>query len=317
MSNPHCSNTYFSHLEHESLISIQGPDATKFLQGQITCDALALTQTASLGAHCTHKGRMLFSFFALALNPENIYLRLPAEQTDTALAALNKYIVFSKAKAAAHHDWKKIGVWGESAREIISALTATPPTKNNTFSQCDTHIITQISDTRFECWLHPDAPLPDEFANSNNATQMSYTDWQLLDIQQGVGHIYSGSTEQLIPQMLNYQLLGGISFTKGCYTGQEVVARMQYHGKLKRHMYRVQIPSDCALPTPGTPIYSATGSQSVGTVILASQSAGGDTAAEALVTATDLSIDSDDCYLDTTLQQKLTLLELPYAINEE
>lgn len=314
MSNTHASSTYFSHLEHESLISINGPDATKFLQGQVTCDVQKLTQTASLGAHCTHKGRMLFSFFAAATTPENIYLRVPSEQTKTALAALNKYIVFSKAKTAVLSGWKKIGIWGENASDIIDSLSESPPKTDGEFSHSDSCIIIKLSNSRFECWLAPETELPNNLLSQHKATQVNPANWQLLDIQQGIGHIYTGNTEQLIPQLLNYQALGGISFTKGCYTGQEVVARMQYHGKLKRHMYRVQIPDNCSAPLSGTPIYSTASTQSVGNIVLASTTPG---TAEALVVATDQSIEADDCYLDPELQQKLTLLKLPYAINEE
>lgn len=314
MSNTHTNSTFFNLLEHESLISIAGPDATKFLQGQVTCDVQTLTRTASLGAHCTHKGRMLFSFFAAATNPENIYLRLPSEQTETALAALNKYIVFSKAKTAELTGWKKIGIWGENAPDIIDALTASPPKTDGAFDHSDSYIIIKLSNSRFECWLAPETPLPDDLLSQHNATQTDSVHWQLLDIQQGIGHIYTGNTEQLIPQMLNYQVLGGISFTKGCYTGQEVVARMQYHGKLKRHMYRMQTTLNGTTPLPGAPIYSKASTQSVGNIVLARPTP---TTTEALIVATDVSVETGDCYLDPEHQQKLTLLELPYAINEE
>lgn len=314
MSNTHANSTYFSVLEHDSLISINGPDASKFLQGQVTCDVLTLTQAGSLGGHCTHKGRMLFSFFAVATTAENIYLRTPSEQTETALTALNKYIVFSKAKASVLSGWKKIGIWGQNAKNIVEAIGQHAPQTDNAFSHRDTHIIIKLSSSRFECWFSPETHLPEGALPEYNATQVPYENWQLLDIQQGIGHVYPGNKEQFIPQMLNYQALNGISFTKGCYTGQEVVARMQYHGKLKKHMYRMQTTATDALPLPGAPIYSAASTQSVGNIVIARHSL---SAIEALVVATDLSVENGDCYLDTNHQQKLSLLDLPYAINEE
>ena len=316
MSSKDQDQTFIAKLQREALLKIEGSDASKFLQGQVTCDIRTITHKSSLGAHCTHKGRMLFSFLALAPSPEKIYLRLPYEQTQVALDALNKYIIFSKAKAEKiSSDCLQLGIWGPDARSIITSTFGLCPEEDSAFLQTDQHTVIQLNESRFECWLHSTSASE----NTNTLTELEkntvpseYSHWQLVDIQSGIGHVYTQNTEQFIPQMLNYQTLGAISFNKGCYTGQEIVARMQYHGKLKRHMYRVK--GETPTPPPGTPIYSVSGKKSVGSIVSASEI---DSSFEALVVAKDTSVKTQMLFLDAQQQQKLTLLELPYAVNED
>ena len=126
------------------------------------------------------------------------------------------------------------------------------------------------------------------------------------------------TVEEFIPQMLNFQLIGnGISFNKGCYTGQEVVARMEYLGKLKRYMQRFIIndnSSDIITPNPGTPLYTKDKKQSVGNVVVAISLNG---VTELLAVITEEAVTSGEIYTDSTLQQKIQLLPLPYAIPKE
>lgn len=316
MTSAHQNRTFIADLQHETILTIKGPDASKFLQGQVTCDIRTIIHESSLGAHCTHKGRMLFSFLALASNPENIYLRLPKEQAHSALAALNKYIIFSKAKAEKISiDCLQLGLWGPDARSVITSILGHCPVNNAEFIQTDLHTVIQLEESRFECWLHSSNTTD----NSNtlvklqqNAAPSEYKHWQLIDIQSGIGHVYAPNTEQFIPQMLNYQALGAISFNKGCYTGQEIVARMKYHGKIKREMYRVR-GDTFNPPLPGAPVYTASSERSVGSIVIASQI---DNNFEALLVATAASVKTQALFLDTQQQQKLTLLELPYVTNE-
>ncbi len=316
MTSAHQNRTFIADLQHETILTIKGPDASKFLQGQVTCDIHTIIHESSLGAHCTHKGRMLFSFLALASNPESIYLRLPKEQIHSALAALNKYIIFSKAKAEeVSTDFLQLGIWGPDARNVIATILGRCPVKNSAFIQTDLHTIIQLDESRFECWLHSSNATDNTNTLARlqqNTAPSEYKHWQLIDIQCGIGHVYAPNTEQFIPQMLNYQALGAISFDKGCYTGQEIVARMKYHGKIKRHMYRARGDTSNP-PPPGAPIYSAGSERSVGSIVIASQI---DNNYEALLVATAASAKAQALFLDTQQQQKLTLLELPYVMNE-
>ena len=317
MTTAHQNRTFIADLQHETILTIEGPDASKFLQGQVTCDIRAITQKSSLGAHCTHKGRMLFSFLALASSPEKIYLRLPHEQSQSALAALHKYIIFSKAKAEKiSDDCLQLGIWGPDARSTITSTFGHCPKARSAFIQTEKHTVIEVDDSRFECWLHSSNTIDNTSTLSKlqqNTAPSNFKHWQLEDIQSGIGHVYAPNTELFIPQMLNYQTLGAISFNKGCYTGQEIVARMKYHGKIKRHMYRVRGETSSP-PPPGAPIYSTGGERSVGSVVIASQI---DSGFEALLVAKASNVETQTLFLDIQQQQKLTLLELPYAVDEE
>jgi len=288
--------TFAVDLDHQALLSIKGPDACKFLQGQVTCDLYQTDTQVMLGAHCNHKGRIIFSFLAQVHNPEHITLRLPTEQLELARTTLGKYIVFSKAEISIDTR-QKIGVWGSSAQSLIEAFSGIEfsqtnndkgdnhPTALSFHSNDHSHAndtFIQLHSDRYECWLSPesytqlthsltpqywqhgaDKSLPDHSLLNKTPSNKHLLNWQLLDMDQGIVHVQPATVGLLIPQMLNYQHLGGISFTKGCYTGQEVVARMQYHGKLKRHLHRAQLhstqedtPLSAAAPNVGDPVYS-------------------------------------------------------------
>jgi folate-binding protein YgfZ len=147
--------------------------------------------------------------------------------------------------------------------------------------------------------------------------QASPTDaqaWRLLDIRAGLPMIYLATSEAFVPQMTNLQLVGGVSFKKGCYTGQEVVARMHYLGKQKRQMYRVQIPSGVVVQV-GQALYATdTPEQSVGAVLEVAP-VGLDTGYEALVVCQIKSMENatSSLYLEGQTKAVITDLGLPYS----
>ena len=135
----------------------------------------------------------------------------------------------------------------------------------------------------------------------------------LGQIRSGIGHVSMQTREQFIPQMLNLPALDAVSFKKGCYTGQEIVARMQYLGKLKRHMYRFQLAVS-EVPAIGTPLLSPVHSSAVGEVVSAARSEYG---VELLATALDEAVGDGRIYLDGHEAQVLEQLELPYLLDTE
>jgi folate-binding protein YgfZ len=183
--------------------------------------------------------------------------------------------------------------------------------------------------TRIECWLHTDSPLLQQLAPNHD--EIALTHWQALDIQQGQGWVCAASTDMFTPQMLNLQnpAINGISFTKGCYTGQEIVARLHYKGKLKRHMYLFEY-SD-ARPTTlqiGADLYShgseTTAGKKIGQVVNVATL---DTTLEPahrtdstivlLACVTDGAFANDEVFLDPQGNNKLLPQVLPYAITNE
>jgi len=140
--------------------------------------------------------------------------------------------------------------------------------------------------------------------------------WQLLGIQAGIPMIYPRTSEAFVPQMVNLQLVDGVSFKKGCYPGQEIVARMQYLGKLKRRMYRVKIATDSA-PQPGDDIYSRSdASQSAGKLVSAAAHPDGGYAALAVLQISSTH-GEPDLHLATAEGPPLTLEHLPYPFASE
>ncbi len=311
MPNPDLSTmTYLATLTNKQLLLVKGPDAGKFLQGQVTCDVKELNEPVTrLGAQCNPKGRILLSFRALQMNSETIALRLPASMMESAQKTLGKYIVFSKAKLQdGGNDFALFGLFGDSAATVASTFFQQLPTTYEGWIEKDGSYLIQLAANRFECWVA--TATVDSFLDAiEKKTQKVIADeWQLLDIAAGIGEVYPESYELFTPQELNYQLVNGINFRKGCYTGQEIVARLHYRGKLKRHMYRFEYKND-QIPPPGTTIINSVSGQNAGTVVMAALNQQGKI--ELLASLLDEQIDQAKVESAT---EKLSQLSLPYAI---
>jgi hypothetical protein len=145
----------------------------------------------------------------------------------------------------------------------------------------------------------------------NQARQTGAEFWSLMDIRAGVPNIFEDTVEAFVPQMANLQLIGGVSFTKGCYTGQEVVARMQYLGKLKRRMYRAHVDSTQA-PARGAEVFSPSSESGQGAGRIVDVAASPDGGYEVLAVIQISSAGADDLRLVDAEGPALRLLDLPY-----
>jgi len=309
--------TLLADLSYQRLLAVAGPDAAKFLQGQVTCDINALGPVSRLGAHCNHKGRMLGSFRAVKLDADRIMLRMHGSVLTGMQQALGKYIVFSKAELSdASEEFRRIGLAGPKAETLIKQLFGECPQADQAVFLHEHGCVIKISTGRYECWIKADRAenLWQQFATQ--CPTVGSAAWTLLDIRDGLGEVREQTVAELIPQMLNFQAIEGISFNKGCYTGQEVVARMQYLGKMKRQMFRVALTGD-KLPQPGDHLYSDTSQQSVGNVVMAATCSGDKKSAEALAVITKVAVEADSVFLDENHQHKLQVLELPYAVAKD
>lgn len=246
-------SAFFCSLSHEGVLAVRGSDAAKFLQGQLTCNLNYLSDTqASLGARCTQKGRMQSSFRIL-LQGDGVLLAMATELLEPQLADLKKYAVFSKSKLTDESAaWVRFGV--SDADQVLASLGLELPTETDSVVRSDDLIAIRVSPGRAELWA-PAAQA--ENLHSQLAAQLNkgeLNQWLLGQIRAGIGQVMPQTRELFIPQMLNLQAVGGVSFKKGCYTGQEIVARMQYLGKLKRRLYRLSLNAS-ELPEPGTPCF--------------------------------------------------------------
>lgn len=269
-------SSHYTVLNNEALLHISGPDSLKFLQGQTTCDTNKISpEQATVGAYCTPKGRVVCDFILCQIADNHFALRLRRDILHTSAATFSKYIIFSKAELdQSDSNWKIYGCWGSEAEQAVySALgvddraeAASGLPYSSYCGEGFAIVQTDATGTQFECYIDTQnrAELARQLEEALSASDENH--WKGLQIEQGIGRIEAATSEDYIPQMLNYDLTGHVSFDKGCYTGQEVVARMHYRGKPKKRLYRATSAETQGFQA-GTALYTNGSSQSVGSIV--------------------------------------------------
>ncbi|WP_176511011.1 CAF17-like 4Fe-4S cluster assembly/insertion protein YgfZ [Pseudomonas faucium] len=305
-------SAFFSPLSHEGILAVRGSDAGKFLQGQLTCNINYLSlEHAGLGARCMVKGRMQSSFRIL---PEgNGYLlAMASDLLEAQLADLKKYAVFSKATLSDESAaWVRFGL--QQGDAALQALGLSVPASAGATVRHDGLIAITASVGRVELWVPADSAARVRETLAATLPEGSLNDWLLGQIRAGIGQVMGPTRELFIPQMINLQAVDGVSFKKGCYTGQEIVARMQYLGKLKRRQYRLAL-AEQQVPAPGTEIFSPTHGSSVGEVVLAASTGQG---CELLAVLSADAVEDDNLHLGSLQGPRLALLSLPYELDRD
>lgn len=301
---------FYCTLSHEGILALCGPDANKFLQGQVTCNLNYLSDSqCSLGARCTPKGRMQSSFRIVSVT-DGYLLAMANELLEAQLTDLKKYAVFSKSKLTDEsQDWLRLGLNG--ADDALRSLGLELPADADSVVRHQELLALRLSDGRAELWV-PAAQA--EAVKAQLAAQLPeapLNDWLLAQIRAGIGQVMGSTRELFIPQMINLQAVGGVSFKKGCYTGQEIVARMQYLGKLKRRLYRLEL-HDSQVPEPATALFSSARASSVGEVVLAARSG---TGVELLAVLQDEAALDGHIHLGSAEGSTLSVLDLPYTLD--
>lgn len=262
------ANNFIATLEDQTLIRVSGIDAQNFLQGQMTCDMREITpQQSRLGAICNIQGRVIATF-RVFLYQENYYLSLPASMAALILQHLKKYGAFSKVKIEeAKTDFLHFGIVGDAIKKIEQTLSQTAPQKIDVALTTNDCIIIRIpgETPRWEVFTKKmDSRFREndnyEFEKDNNPDA-----WKLLDLQAGIPTVYPETSGMFTPQMINYPELNGVSFNKGCYLGQEIIARTHYLGKTKRKMLILTFTSEIT-PKEGNKILNEN-KEEVGTIV--------------------------------------------------
>jgi len=291
---------------------VAGPDAAAFLQGQFTNDVAALaTGTAQYSAWCSPRGRMLANFLLLRTEATTFELLLPASMIAAVRKRLTMFVLRSKLTLEdTSGESIRIGVGGPSAENALRAASIDPPAR----FQCrtlDGGLIVAVPGGRYIALMQP--AFAEAFWDrvSNAARPAGFAVWQWLTIRAGIPVVTAATTDRLVPQMANWDALDGVSFRKGCYTGQEIVARTQYLGRLKERTALAHV--DGPPPVPGDKLYSsAFGEQSCGTVLNAAASPGG---GSDLVAALQIAaMQSGDVRIGSPDGIAITLLPLPYPL---
>ena len=307
-------NCHYAVLEQEALLHITGPETLKFLQGQTTCDTRKVDPDHAVpGAFCTPQGRVVCHFLLCELGPEHFALRMRRDIRDNSAGAFGKYIIFSKAKLdAMREDWLTVGIWGAEAATALAEVFGAPALERFGVHSTGDSVVVQMDEhgQQFEAYLRQPTSADYLARMETTMNRACEAQWQAEQITNGIARIEAPTIGEFVPQLLNYDLTGHISFKKGCYTGQEVVARLHYLGKSKRRAYAAELPaqSECS---PGTVLYDAVSGQSVGNVInscLASDRT-------LLLLAATADGVSNGLLLGATDGPLLTMRELPYAVN--
>lgn len=302
-------------LTHQGLFDVIGPEAEKFLQGQLSCDLSIVSGGRSLlGSHCNIKGSMI-SLSRVMPVEGGFWLRTERNILAQAQANLNKYMIFSKAKSQERSDEVLgLGLQGSGAAAALSAAgLPLPEAEGETLSTAN-GVIVRVPGERFELWISAASTAETLNQLLDHASLSGTTHWQASEIAQGIPSLRPQTLETFIPQMTNLQALDGVSFTKGCYTGQEIVTRLQHRGKLKRPMYRLGF-SGAAAPQAGS-LIDAPERKGVGTVVASVMTA--EDSGELL--AVMLKDSFDDASLALTMADlgaPLQRLELPYTLDPE
>ena len=289
---------YLSHCDHLAVIRAHGEEAGHYLQGQVSCDLREVDQQGHRnGMHLTLKGRGLVSA-RIVRDGDDYLLLCPADLSEAVIKALMKYRLRAKVEFSVDQELVVLGLAGN--------LPAGAPDHGNS-AETDQGLWLRYPFTDHALLLvkQDDAEHAWQTLAADRATTGA-NGWQLADIDAGEGMVYPGAQDLFLPQVLNYDVTAGVNFKKGCYTGQEVVARMHFKGKLKQRMQRINYSADVDL-TPGETLRDSNG-KAAGEVVSAARTSQGGAALVVLRKDTDGVLFREELALDSQLGA------LPYSL---
>ena len=317
-SQSHASPQWICPLAGFGIIAFSGNDAAAFLQGQVTCNINLVTEKQSaLGAYCNPKGRAISVFRAFKIG-STFYWLGSAELLPIVIKRLKMYILRSDVQIQDVTDrWRQIGISKPPKKfPALGSVTPKAPEENGeTVISGDVVVIKPSSFSERLMILAPEEQAKSlwlDLAESQQYRETSSTKWDEMEIQDGIPNLVNETSEQFIPQMLNLDLLGGISLDKGCFTGQEIVARTHYLGNLKQRMFLASC--DCNQQIiANAPIYEDDDQshQSVGHVV---SSVAQNKGRQIMLVVLKLSsADSTKLCIQAPENNYITVLQLPYA----
>ncbi len=262
------SHCQLATLDHLGVIHVTGDDAQAFLQAQLSNDITAIDSASSqISAYCNPKGRMLAQFLIIPTKNE-YYLLLPRAILEKTLMRLRMFVLRSQVSLTdLSNEMICLGLIGDQFDAIDVPLPEADYTTTHTEQTSITKIPSALS--RYLVLAPLDRARTFWQSVTGHCQAVGAHSWHSLDIQAGLPNIQAETVEEFVPQMLNLELIGGVNFKKGCYPGQEIVARMHYLGKPKRRMFRLHTENE-GVPQPGEDLYLHGGDgQSAGKVVMA------------------------------------------------
>ena len=297
-------------LSHLGVIRAVGEDAASFLQGQLTQDVAQLgLQEARLAAFCNAKGRMQASFIVFRRSEGEILLVCSRDILAATLKRLSMFVMRAKARLSdASADYALFGLAGDAIKTV--ATDAHPVWAKADFDAASLVFLYPGAGQTRALWCAPaGTPAP-------AAQPLSLDHWQWLEVQSGVAMITQPIFEAFVPQMLNYESVGGVNFKKGCYPGQEIVARSQFRGTLKRRAY---VAHTSGTPQLGQEVFHALDAdQPCGLVVAcAPHPVAGFDMIVSMQTSAAADADGGRLTLGSASGPALALLPLPYPLLED
>ena len=315
-NNFQLDETYLCDLSNLGVIHAYGNEAQSFLQSQFTNDLNQVSNdTSQLSSYCNPKGRIL-SIFRIYKADDSYFLVLPRDVLALTLQKLTMYKLMSKVEFADESDDRIVfGIAGPETSSVLKKLNLSIPEKENDCIQVNETTVIKISEeyTRilFICNEIKAVSLCKKIIKEIPIATSAL--WDLHDIQNGIAQITANTSEAFIPQMVNLEIIGGVNFQKGCYPGQEVVARTHYLGKPNRRMYKISIEGENT-PEAGTNIFSAEDdNQPVGKVVTAQKNSNNSSAA--LIVLRTAKKDEKNLRIDSISDHKITVQTLPYSVD--
>ena len=298
------------------LIAATGDDAATFLHNQLTNDVEHLGDTeARLAGYCSPKGRLLATML-IWKSTDGILLQLSHDLQPAIQKRLKMFVLRAKATLTdANDQLVSLGLVGNAATAALTPWFPTMPAAPYAKVESDAGTLIRCLDSpagpRYQ-WIAPQAVAEQAWQTlTRTLTATTPHAWRLAEIQAGVPHVTLATQEQFVPQMINFEVLGGVNFKKGCYPGQEIVARSQYLGKLKRRMQIACIDGFDA--TPGMDVFSANDpDQPCGMIVNAEAANKNQT--DCLVEIKSASLDTGAICLGSASGPRLHFKPLPYVL---
>ena len=298
-------------LPHWGLIRAQGADAASFLHGQLTQDVLHLgSAEARLAGYCSAKGRLLASFVMWKPSAEEVLLACHASVLAATLKRLSMFVMRAKCQLSdATAEFELGGVCGDAARQATAGLQ---PWGRSEAAGISCIRLSDASGT-VRAWRVTERAGDQVLQLPPDATALAH--WQRLEVESGIPVIEAATVDRFVPQMLNFELIGAVNFQKGCYPGQEVVARSQYRATAKRRAFL--FTCDGSAMAGQEVFHSADAGQPAGMVVNAAQRtsvAGAAASCVALIEVKLSALDAGSLHLGAADGERLTRWPMPYEV---
>lgn len=300
-------------LMHWGLIRATGSEAAAFLHNQLSANFKQLDQSqVRLAGYCNPKGRLLATFLGWRTASDQLWLACHRSVLVATVKRLSMFVMRADCRLSdgqAQEGGESLRLWGlagAAAQELLSCTGSLPVWGHHQQPEGSIIRLPDVADTHRALWVSSVKP---------TAPDLSLAHWQWLEVQSAIPMIEQSTAEQFVPQMINFELIGGVDFKKGCYPGQEVVARSQYRGTVKRRMFLFEVDAPASA---GQEVFDAQDpDQAAGMVVAAAPKPQGQGSSTVLVEVKLAALDAGRLSLGGVGGPALRLEPMPYMVSTQ